>query len=270
MVKEQTPSIRNLYSRLGINRSATDEQVRTAYYRLAKLFHPDRRKGGERDEETFKSIVRAAAILRDPARRKLYDRGAIDENGALAGTRGLWPRWSYREQGLACVVAGLTVLASGLALYSMNTRERALLPASAHAGREDKTPAAAISHGVSLAQPAAQSNVAASAPRIDQSPAELFQAILSQQAVHSPPAANSGNQAEIASAAIAAAADDVRNQVIQRNSIILKKPAASKNRIPSNSNNIVLSAQTQKIPRMQSECSLTSAAREILAGIISR
>jgi curved DNA-binding protein CbpA len=273
MAKEQTPSSGSLYSRLGLKRGATDDQVRTAYYRLAKIFHPDRRKGGERDDETFNSIVRAAAILRNPARRKLYDRGAINEDGVLGRSRGRWPRWSYRGLVLACFVAALTVVVSGVAFYSLDKSGGGFLPEDTQAGRREKTPAAAVSQGASIAHPAAEGKEPGSAPHTDDNPAELLKALQKQQAVYSPPSATTmGHQAEIVSAVSAAAVEDGRDQAVQKNSIILKKPVMAKQKsgILPNFGNIILFSQVQENKRVRRECSLTSAARDILIGIISR
>ena len=71
----------NLYALLGLKRGASDDEIRGAYYRLAKEYHPDGRKAGEKAAETFRAITRAAAILRDPEMRSLYDRG---ESGGVA------------------------------------------------------------------------------------------------------------------------------------------------------------------------------------------
>jgi curved DNA-binding protein CbpA len=71
----------NLYALLGVTRSASDSEIRDAYYRLAKEYHPDRRKADANAEESFGAITRAAAILRDPEMRSLYDRG---EGGGFA------------------------------------------------------------------------------------------------------------------------------------------------------------------------------------------
>jgi DnaJ-class molecular chaperone len=70
-----------LYSMLGLLPNAKDEEIRKAYYSLAKLFHPDRQSAGPEAEASFKSISQAASLLRDPARRRLYDLGDIDEAG---------------------------------------------------------------------------------------------------------------------------------------------------------------------------------------------
>src|SRR5271166_2273288 len=70
-----------LYSRLGLSPHAKDDEIRDAYYSLAKVFHPDRQLDSPEAEASFKSISQAATLLRDPARRQLYDQGDIDEAG---------------------------------------------------------------------------------------------------------------------------------------------------------------------------------------------
>jgi curved DNA-binding protein CbpA len=236
MAKEQAPKPPNLYSRLGINRKATDEQVRTAYYRLAKVFHPDRRKGSESDEEAFTSIVRAAAILRDPRRRRLYDRGAIDEEGLLSRPKARWFRWSYREWALACLTAAMTVSVSGVAFYSLQKSEKAQPYAGVPPKREDqKLGAGTILHSPSLPLPAEQVKDQELAPNSDDS-----------------------------------SASNQKNP--QKSAAVLQKPVMAKQRskIHSNSSGTILSLRSQDVSRRQSECSLTTAARHILTGILSR
>lgn len=73
----------DLYSTLGLTRSASDDDIRKAYRKLAKEYHPDLNPG-KQAEETFKRIGAANDILSDPARRRQYDRGEIDANGEPA------------------------------------------------------------------------------------------------------------------------------------------------------------------------------------------
>lgn len=77
----------DLYRELGVDRSASDKDIQSAYRNLAKEFHPDANSGDARAEERFKSISAAYKILKDPQSRSRYDRGEIDENGQEMGMR---------------------------------------------------------------------------------------------------------------------------------------------------------------------------------------
>ncbi len=63
----------DLYGVLGIARNATDKEVKSAYRRLARRFHPDVNKGDKGAEEKFKEISKAYEVLIDPEKRKRYD-----------------------------------------------------------------------------------------------------------------------------------------------------------------------------------------------------
>jgi molecular chaperone DnaJ len=67
-------SPRDYYEILGIGRSATDDEIKKAYRRLALKFHPDRNPGDHDAEGKFKEATEAYEVLRDPGRRARYDR----------------------------------------------------------------------------------------------------------------------------------------------------------------------------------------------------
>lgn len=69
------------YSVLGLSRGASFEDVRKAYRKLAKQYHPDRNQGDARSEERFKKISAAFTFLEDDDRRARFDRGEIDADG---------------------------------------------------------------------------------------------------------------------------------------------------------------------------------------------
>ncbi|HEX8232813.1 MAG TPA: J domain-containing protein [Caulobacteraceae bacterium] len=71
----------DLYQELGVSRSASAEEVRRAFRKLAKELHPDKNPGDKKAEERFKKVSAAFDILGDPDKRKKYDRGQIDANG---------------------------------------------------------------------------------------------------------------------------------------------------------------------------------------------
>jgi DnaJ-class molecular chaperone len=70
-----------LYRTLGVGRTATHDEIRGAYRKLAKEYHPDRNPGNTAAEEKFKRISSAFDILGDPDKRKKYDAGEIDASG---------------------------------------------------------------------------------------------------------------------------------------------------------------------------------------------
>lgn len=72
----------DLYAKLGVAKTATDDEIRSAYRKLAKASHPDLHPGDKAAEQTFKEISSAYAIIGDEEKRKKYDAGEIDETGA--------------------------------------------------------------------------------------------------------------------------------------------------------------------------------------------
>ena len=59
------------YEVLGLTRSATDEEIKKAYRRLAMKYHPDRNNGDKVAEEKFKQVGEAYSVLSDPQKRCL-------------------------------------------------------------------------------------------------------------------------------------------------------------------------------------------------------
>ena len=81
----------DLYARLGLTSSATAEEIKKAYRKLARKWHPDLNPGNADAEENFKQIAGAHDVLSDPEKRKLYDefgadglRGGFDPEQARA------------------------------------------------------------------------------------------------------------------------------------------------------------------------------------------
>jgi molecular chaperone DnaJ len=78
---------RDLYSVLGVDRKAPPDEIKKAYRKLARRYHPDRNSGDKQAEERFKEVSAAYDVLGDPEKRKQYDRGGMFGPGG-AGTGG--------------------------------------------------------------------------------------------------------------------------------------------------------------------------------------
>ncbi|HWO85496.1 MAG TPA: J domain-containing protein [Stellaceae bacterium] len=97
----QTP-----YELLGVKPDASADEIRKAYRKLAKQFHPDINPGKPEAEARFKEISTAYDLLSDSDKRARYDRGEIDETGAERPPRGYYRSqaegaqgWRYQPEG---------------------------------------------------------------------------------------------------------------------------------------------------------------------------
>jgi len=70
------------YETLGVTRSATDKEIKDAFKKLARKFHPDLHPGDKEAEAKFKSISAANDLLKDKEKRRKFDAGEIDASGA--------------------------------------------------------------------------------------------------------------------------------------------------------------------------------------------
>jgi curved DNA-binding protein len=88
---------RDYYEVLGLKRGASDEEIRRAYRKLARKYHPDVNKEGGA-EERFKEVSQAYEVLRDPEKRERYDRlGANWATGEEAAGRGFEDLFGQRQ-----------------------------------------------------------------------------------------------------------------------------------------------------------------------------
>jgi len=64
---------RDCYEILGLSRNATANEIKKAYRKLAKKYHPDTNAGNAQAEERFKEVTEAYGILSDEEKKRLYD-----------------------------------------------------------------------------------------------------------------------------------------------------------------------------------------------------
>ncbi len=76
------------YSVLGVPRTASDNDIRKAFRKLAKKHHPDLNPGDKAAEAKFKEISQANEILSDAEKRRRFDAGEIDATGQEMPPRG--------------------------------------------------------------------------------------------------------------------------------------------------------------------------------------
>ena len=93
---------KDYYKVLGVNKDATPEDIKKAYRKLAKKYHPDKTKGDKASEEKFKEATEAYEVLKDPEKRKKYEQLGSDwkryeQNGGSGGFD--WTQYAGRPGG---------------------------------------------------------------------------------------------------------------------------------------------------------------------------
>jgi DnaJ-class molecular chaperone len=77
------------YDILGVKRGASDDEIKKAYRKLARQYHPDRNPGDKQAEAKFKEVQQAYDVLSDKTKRANYDRfGTAEPGPGFGGTRG--------------------------------------------------------------------------------------------------------------------------------------------------------------------------------------
>ena len=88
---------RDYYDVLGVGRNADETQIKKAYRRLAKKYHPDTNAGDADAEQKFKEVTEAYNVLSDKEKRKMYDQfghAAFDQSGAGGPWNGAGGPWN--------------------------------------------------------------------------------------------------------------------------------------------------------------------------------
>lgn len=79
---------KDYYQILGVNKGASEAEIKKAYRKLALQYHPDRNKGDKELEKKFKEVTKAYEVLSDPQKRQTYDQfgeAAFEQGGPGAG-----------------------------------------------------------------------------------------------------------------------------------------------------------------------------------------
>src|SRR5438876_7465600 len=80
---------KTLYDSLGVSKRASADEIRKAYRKLARQYHPDKNPGDKAAEDRFKEVQTAYDVLSDADKRKQYDRfGSTNGRGAPGGGPG--------------------------------------------------------------------------------------------------------------------------------------------------------------------------------------
>ena len=94
---------KDYYKILGVERTATDNEIKKAYRKLAKVYHPDHNPGNKKSEDKFKEINEAYEVLSDSTKRARYDQlgdsySDWQQRGANPGNFN-WGEWTNSRQG---------------------------------------------------------------------------------------------------------------------------------------------------------------------------
>src|SRR6202162_4915722 len=87
-----TATKKDYYEILGVKKSASAEDIRKAFRKLARKYHPDVNPGDKAAEEKFKTLSEANDVLSDPKKRKIYDQVGFYSDNIDAATADAYAR----------------------------------------------------------------------------------------------------------------------------------------------------------------------------------
>src|SRR5579859_2272018 len=90
----QTQS-KDYYGVLGVKKTATPEEIRKAFRKLARKYHPDVNPNNKQAEEKFKELSEANDVLTDPKKRKIYDQLGYYSDNIDPAAAEAYPRGGY-------------------------------------------------------------------------------------------------------------------------------------------------------------------------------
>src|SRR6201996_3059769 len=83
---------KDYYGTLGVKKTATSEEIRKAFRKLARKYHPDVNPGDKKAEEKFKELSEANDVLSDDKKRKIYDQVGFYSDNIDAATAEAYAR----------------------------------------------------------------------------------------------------------------------------------------------------------------------------------